>query len=333
MKIFVTGGHGFIGSRVVARLIDGGHDVRCLVRTSSKTHRIDHLEWERFVGDVRDRASLEEGMKGCEAVIHLASVSSWADMRSSALEDTVLGGTENVVHAAKSTGVRRVVFVSSSMAINATPEPHVFDETTTFALTDPKYRYPIAKHRAEKKALEIAGDDVELVIVNPAEVYGPSDDAMVTAGNLRDALNDWPALACTGGSAVTHVDDVAEGMVLALEKGRHKERYILGGDNLHVEELIRLTLEIAGQKKPVLKLPNGVLKAAIGTLDKLGLPSPVEPEVVTYATLYWFMDSTKAKTELGYSPRPAREVLSPTIDWLYAEGHIKSARATSAATA
>lgn len=333
MKIFVTGGHGFIGSRVVARLLDEGHEVRCLVRESSQTHRIDHLTWERHAGDVRDRASLEAGMQGTDAVIHLASVSSWADMRSAVLEETVLGGTENVVEAAKAAKVKRVVFVSSSMAVNATPQPIVFDETTPFELTDPKYRYPLAKHRAEKRALEVAGDDVELVIVNPAEVYGPNDDAMVTAGNLRDALNDWPALACTGGSAITHVDDVANGMVRALEKGRHGERYILGGDNLHVEELIRLTLEIANQKKPVMKLPNGLLKVAIGALDKLGLPSPVEPEVVTYATLYWFMDSTKAKTELGYAPRPAREVLEPTIAWLYDAGHIKSPRAASEATA
>lgn len=333
MKIFLTGGHGFIGSRVVERLIEGGHDVRCLVRASSKTHRIDHLEWERHVGDVRDRASLEAGMQGADAVIHLASVSSWSDMRSSVLEDVVQTGTENVVEAAKASGVKRVVFVSSSMAVNATPTPIVFDETSPFELTDPKYRYPLAKHRAEKRALEVAGDDVELVIVNPAEVYGPNDDAMVTAGNLRDALNDWPALACTGGSAITHVDDVADGMVRALEKGRHGERYILGGDNLHVEELIRLTLEIAGQKKPVMKLPNGMLKVAIGALDKLGLPTPVEPEVVTYATLYWFMDSTKAKNELGYAPRPAREVLEPTIAWLYDNGHIKTPRATDPATA
>lgn len=333
MKTFVTGGHGFIGSRVVQRLRDRGANVRCLIRESSKTHRIDHLEYEKHLGDVRDRDSLVTGMQGCDTVIHLASVSSWADMRSSVLEDVVLGGTENIITAAKEAGVRRVVFVSSSMAINASPAPQVFDENSTFELTDPKYRYPLAKHRAEARAIELAGDDIELVIVNPAEVYGPNDDAMVTAGNLRDALNDWPALACTGGSAITHVDDVSEGIVLALEKGRHKERYILGGDNLHVEELIRMTLEIGRKKTPVMKLPNGLVKTVIGALDAIGLPTPVQPEVVVYATLYWFVDSSKAKKELGYSPRPAREVLEPTIDWLFENGHIKGTRAPASQAA
>src|SRR5438067_7305285 len=110
MQIFFTGGHGFSGSRVVRQLVQQGHEVRCLVRKTSKTHRIDDLAIEKFVGDVRDHASLVEGMKGTDACIHLASVSSWNEIRSEALEATIIDGTKNIFEAAKSAGSKRVVF-------------------------------------------------------------------------------------------------------------------------------------------------------------------------------------------------------------------------------
>ncbi len=331
MKIFLTGGHGFIGSRVVRRLVAEGHAARCLVREHSKTHRIDDLSFEKVKGDVRDRASLVEGMQGMESCIHLASISSWTEMTSDALENTILGGTENIILAAQEAAVKRVVFVSSSMAVNASEGPQVFDENSAFTLTDPKYRYPLAKHRAEKRALELAAETgVEVVTVNPAEVYGANDDTFVTAGNLRDIIKDWPALACTGGSAVTHVDDVAQGITAALFQGRPGERYILGGENLEVKDIVRLTLEIAGIKKPILGMPNGVLKGVVFGMAKVGLPTPVVPELLTYATLYWFMNSEKAKNELGYAPRPARACLEPAIRWLYEAGHVKGQLPNSA---
>ena len=323
MKIFLTGGHGFIGSHVVTKLAERGDALRCLVRESSKTDRIDGLQWERVVGDVRDQASLEAGMAGCDAVIHLASISSWTDMKSSALEDVVVNGTQKVARAAKSAGVKRMVYVSSTMAVNASATPEVFDESSPFGLDDPKYRYPRAKHQAEKILEAEMGDDLEVVTVCPAEVYGPNDDAMVTASNLRDMLNDWPALACTGGTAVVHVDDVADGIIGALDKGRSGERYILGGENLTVEQLVRLTLEIAGLKTPVVRLPNGLAKTVIGGMAAVGLPTPVVPEVLLYATLFWFVDSSKAQRELGFRARPPKEVLTPTIRWLYDAGHVK----------
>ncbi|MEM7675631.1 MAG: NAD-dependent epimerase/dehydratase family protein [Myxococcota bacterium] len=323
MKIFLTGGHGFIGSHVVERLAKRGNTLRCLVRKSSKTHRIDAFPFDRVVGDVRDTASMQAGMQECDAVIHLASVSSWEDMESSALEDIVIQGTKNVAQAAKAAGVKRLVYVSSSMAVNASAQPKVHDESSPFELTDAKYRYPRAKNAAEEALSAEINEDFEVVTVCPCEVYGPNDDALVTASNLRDMINDWPALACTGGTAVVHVDDVADGIVAALDKGRSAERYILGGENLTVEELVRLTLDIAGLKTPVLKLPNGLVKAVVGSMAKVGLPTPVVPEVLTYATLFWFMDSGKATRELGFRARPSREVLLPTIRWLYEAGHAK----------
>ena len=323
MKVFVTGGNGFIGSRVVRRLVEEGHEVRCLLRATSDTRRIEGLAFERFVGDVRDAASLTEGMRGAQACIHLASVSSWDDIRSPILEPTVLDGTRHVLDAAEAAGGLRLIYISSSTAVNATPEPRVFDETTPFELEGTPLRYAIAKHRAELMVLERAAAGLDAVIINPCEVYGPDDTGFVTAGNIRDALRDWPALACRGGTAIAHVDDIAAGIVAALERGRAGERYILGGDNLTVEELVRLAIDIGGQNKPVLRLPNGFVKGLVRALVFLHLPTPVIPEILDYATLFFFVSCDKARRELGYEPRPAREVLTPVVEWLRAEGHVK----------
>jgi dihydroflavonol-4-reductase len=325
MRVFVTGGNGFIGSRVVRKLRQGGHEVRCLVREKSDTRRIDDLVFERHTGDVRDPSSLAQGAQGCDAIVHLASVSSWDQIRSPALEATIVEGTRNVLDAAVAAGNVRVSYVSSATAINGSVEPRVFDESARFELEGTPLRYAICKHRAEQLVAEYVGRGLPVVITNPGETYGADDTGFVTAGNVRDAIRDWPGLACTGGFSMCHVDDVAEGIVVATEKGRTGERYILAGDNLHVLDFVRLVHEVAALKKPIVKVPNALMKGAIGAMARLGLPTPVIPEVLDYATMYWFFDSTKAKTELGYAPRPARQVLEPVVRWLRDAGHVPSA--------
>lgn len=325
MRIALTGGHGFIGSHVTHKLARAGHSLRLLLREKSNTRRVDGVVFERAVGDVRDRASLVAAFGGTEAVLHLASVSSWKDLSSDVLESTIIGGTENVLEAAREAGVKRVVFVSSILAVNASTTPIVFDETSPFQMEGSGLRYSIAKNKAERIAFAAARDGLEVVIVNPGEVYGAGDDDFITAGNIKDILTSWPALACAGGNPVCHVEDIADGVIAGLERGRSGERYILGGDNLSVEETVRLTLDIAGKSAPVLKLPNGLVKGAVRGLAKLGLPTPVIPDVLDYATLYWFMDSSKAKRELGYRPRSARDALTPVVRWLYEQGHVKGA--------
>ena len=322
MRVFVTGGNGFIGSHVVAQLAREGHTIRCLLRPTSDTSRIDSVDFEPHIGDVRDIDSLKAGMDGMDACIHLASISAWGDMRSSALQDTVVDGTHNILKASAAAKGIRLIYVSSAIAVNGSIKPRVFNEDSPFELTDRSMPYALAKHQAEELVLQYVSEGLDAVIVNPAEVYGPNDTSYVTAGNLVDALTSWPALACHGGTAITHVEDVADAMVQAMTKGRCGERYILGGDNLSVAELLKLTVKLAGRPRPVVTLPNGPLKWSINTLAKLKLPTPVAPEVLDYATFYFFMDSSKAQRELGYKPRPADEVLRPVIDWLLDTGRV-----------
>jgi len=320
MKVFVTGGNGFIGSRVVRSLHAQGHEVRCLVRETSKTHRIDMVPFERHVGDVRDVDSLAAGMDGCDGVIHLASISSWDQIRSPIMRTVVIDGTRNVLEASQRMGNIRTVFVSTCAAINGTKEPQVLDETASFTLDPSIYIYAGAKHEAEAICAEYAAKGVPVMTVNPCEVYGPEDEELITASYLVDALKDWPVMSLYGGTAVAHVEDVANGIILALEKGRGGERYILGGENLHVRQVMEKTLAAGGQAgKFILQLPNGLTKAVIKTLARLKLPTPVIPDIVDYGTLFWFVDCSKAQKELGYTYRSADETIADVVKWLQDE--------------
>ena len=322
MRVFVTGGNGFVGSRVVRSLVAGGYEVRALLRGTSDTSRIDAIDHEKHLGDILDFDSLVIGMKDCDAVVHLAAVSSWPDLRSSSLERVVIEGSRNIFEASRLAGNLRCVFVSSASAINASNDPIVLDENSPFELDGTPLRYAIAKNRAEQVAAAFADGGLPIVTVNPVEIYGPDDTDLITACNIRDIMKSYPALACTGGAAIAHVDDVADGIVKALDRGRSGERYILGGDNLTIEELVRLTLKIAGMKKPVIKIPNILLRWTISAMVKFGLPTPMIPEVLDYATRYIFVDSSKAERELGYKSRGAPEVLAPVVEWLRATGHV-----------
>jgi dihydroflavonol-4-reductase len=324
MKVFVTGGNGFIGSVVVKTLLAEGHQVRCLLRSKSNTDRIQGLSYERVEGDVRDAASVKQGMEGCDGVIHLASLSNWNDIDSPLMDEVVEGGTRNILDAAVKRDRRpRIVFVSSILAINGSNTPVTFDESSEFTIDQTKLKYSRSKIAAEKMCVDAhKKDGVPVVIVNPGEVYGPNDTALITACNLIDFAKSKPVLVCNGGTSVVFVDDVALAIVRALEKGTPGERYILGGDNLTVKELATLSLELLGQQKKIMQVPNGLLKGITAVARVLHIPLPYNPHVIPYATKFWFMDNTKAKRELGITFRSARETLGPTLAWLKESGRI-----------
>lgn len=322
--IFITGGNGFIGSRVVRQLINQGYHVRCLLRPTSKTARIDDLPIERVTGDIRDRASLEAGMQGSDGVIHLASLSNWDDIHSPLMHEVVVEGSCNVLAAAQACGNLRTVYVSSIIAVNGTKEAQVQNEESPFTLRDrTSYSYAFAKQKVEAICREMVAAGLPVVIVNPAEVYGPHDDNMVTAGNLVDFAQSNPVFVPTGGTSVVHVDDVATGIIAAFERGRVGERYILGGDNLTIRELAALTLEILGQQKRIVTLPNRLLLALAKVGSALHIPLPFNPAVIPYAVRYWWMDNAKAQQELNVTFRSAQETLMPTVEWLVDGGYIE----------
>ena len=323
MKVFVTGGNGFIGSKVVRELIAGSHAVTCLLRTESKTDRIDAYSFERAPGDVRDVDSLRTAMARCDATVHLAAPGGWHADDASSLESVIVGGAQNVLDVATQLRDHRVVIISSTAAVNASTRPVVFDETAAFTVENPRLHYAHAKHKAELVARAAFERGVQVVIVNPAEVYGPGDSAVGTSSNLIDFAKSWPVLVCDGGTGIVHVDDVARGIVAALERGRPGERYVLNGENLTVRQLASLVLEFTHRRVPIVPVPNGMSRVVADLAIKLHVPVPFNPHVVPYATLYWLADSRKAQRELGMTFRGARETIGETIEWLKAEKLIR----------
>jgi dihydroflavonol-4-reductase len=322
VKLFITGGNGFVGSAVVRQLVAAGHEATCLLRAASDVRRLDGLPYSRAIGDVRDPASLRAAMPNCEATIHLAAPGGWAADRTGELERVIVGGTTNVLHVAETLPGHRVVFVSSTAAVNASRTPRIFDETTPFSLHDDRLHYAHAKHRAELAARAAFERGVPVVVVNPAEVYGPNDTSLGTAGNLIDFATSTPVFVCRGGTSIVHVDDVAAGVIAALFRGAAGERYILGGDNVSIKELASLVVELRHRRVAIVSVPNRLARAMTRWATALRLPLPYNPHVVPYATLYWYVDNAKARRDLGVSFRGARDAVSSTLDWLARTGRI-----------
>jgi dihydroflavonol-4-reductase len=322
MRVFVTGGNGFIGSAVVRDLVRCGHGVVCLLRETSRVDRIETLAFERARGDVRDVGSLRAAMGTCVGTIHLAAPGGWAEDDPALLKEVIEGGTRNVLAVATELPGHRVVVVSSSAAIDASDTPRVLDEGAEFTVQDPTLHYAHAKHHAELAAREAFARGVKVIVVNPAEVYGPGDASLGTAQNLIDFATSVPVLVCRGGTTVVHVDDVATGILAALERGRPGERYILGGESLTIRQLAALVLELIGRRVPIVSVPNPIARFVSRLAIALHVPLPYNPHVVPYATRYWFVDSAKARRELGVTFRGARETIEPTIEWLTRAGYL-----------
>jgi dihydroflavonol-4-reductase len=321
VRILVTGGNGFIGSVVVRMLRARGFDVRCLVRRTSRLDRIAHLGCDLVVGDLLDFSSLQSAAKGCKVVIHLAGIAKWNLIHSPFMFDVVAGGTLNVLRAAIGAGIERMVYVSSIAALAGTSGPALQNEDSRSPLRLEHYPYARAKHRAEEFCREYS-DRISVTIVNPGEVYGPNDIELVTAGNLIDFAKSNPVVVCKGGTSVVYVDDVATGIIAALEKGRNRERYILAGENVTIRHLAELTNELISLKKNFITVPTSAMRATAWLGRKFHVSLPFNPEVVPYATLYWFTDNRKARRELDVRFRNAESTLQPTLEWCVNTGRI-----------
>ena len=323
MRVLLTGGHGFIGSRVVRQLCDQGVTVRCLVRERSDTSRLEGLPWEGVQGDVRDAGSLRQAVRDCDAVLHLASPSSWNDIQSPAMHDIVVGGTAKTLEAARGAGVD-VVYCSSVIALGGREQPQPMREEDEEPIPEPAMVYAHAKREAEGLC-RAAASSQRVVIVNPAEVYGPEDTGMVTAGNLVDFAKSWPVLVVRGGTSVAHVDDIAAGIVAAWRRGRSGDRYLLGGDNLSVKEIAEEVLRAQGRSAPIVTMPTGAMRSLARMGARWKVPLPFNPLVIPYATRYFFVDNRKAREELGVSFRAASTCIAETMDWLVRAGHLQRA--------
>ena len=313
--MLVTGASGFIGWHVARLLIERGRRVRALVRPSSE---VRELEVEVVRGDLRDPESLDRAAAGCEAVYHVAAdYRLWARNPNELYQSNV-EGTRNIIRAAKRQGAERVVYTSTVGCI----EPP--DETHPVTLEAMSGAYKRSKFLAEQAALEER--EIPVTIVNPTAPVGDHDAKPTPTGKIvLDFLKgDMPAFIDTGLNLVD-VRDVAEGHLLAAEKGKPGERYILGCDNLTLEQILGKLAAITGRAAPTMKLPYAVAYAA-GVVTTAwarvsGLPPRAPLDAVKMARKKMFVSHAKAARDLGFSPAPVDAALSRAVLWFQANGY------------
>ena len=328
MKAFVTGATGFIGSNVVRALLERNWTVNALVRPNSNRRNLEGLQVKLVEGDLGDLESIKQGMEGCHLVFHLAALYSfWVRSRRLIYEVNV-EGTRNVLRAALEKKVDRVVYTSSVATVGLARDGKPADETTPIALKKIIGDYKRSKYLAEQVALEFS-EKLPVVIVNPSFPVGPGDIKPTPTGQtILDFLNRrMPAYMETGMNVIA-VEDVALGHLLAAEKGRVGERYILGGENLTMKQMLDLLAEITGLPAPRARLPYYPVLALsyVNALFCRLLPGCIPrmtPETIHMSRHLMFFDPTKARQELGLPQRPAKEALAKAVAWFEENGYVK----------
>lgn len=329
MKVLLTGASGFVGSAVLRQLLSSGYQVRALVRPQSDPRNLSGLEVELVSGDLRDTGSLERALADCKALFHVAAdyrlwVPNPADMY-----ETNVAGTRNILCAAAKSGVTRVVYTSSVATLGCLRRGNPADETTQVTLADMIGHYKRSKFIAEAEVLRLARElTLPVIIVNPSTPVGPRDVKPTPTGRmiLQAAAGRMPAYVDTGLNFV-HVDDVAKGHLLAFEKGMIGERYILGGHNLTLREVLMELAEITGHTAPRIRLPHGLILPVAYLVEALArISGGGEPfltvDGVRLSRKKMFFSDKKARKELGYNPRPVREALRDAVDWFRRNGYL-----------
>jgi dihydroflavonol-4-reductase len=328
MLAFFTGATGFLGSHVARALAEQGADLRLLVRANSNAKNIDDLKADRVVGDLRDPASLVKGIAGCDVVFHVAAdyrlwVRDPEEMYRANVE-----GTRGILEAARKNNVRRVVYTSSVATMGFTSNGHPADENSPVSLESMIGPYKRSKFMAEQVAVEAAHAGQEVVIVNPTTPVGERDIKPTPTGRIvLDFLKrKFPAYVDTGLNVVD-ARECALGHIAALEKARSGERYILGGQNLTLKQILDKLAAITGLPSPKLRVPYA-LALATGVVDEVvtGRIRGKEPratiDAVRMGRKKMFVSSSKAERELGWKCVPVDDALGRAVDWFRANRYV-----------
>ncbi|HEY5162618.1 MAG TPA: hopanoid-associated sugar epimerase [Terriglobales bacterium] len=332
MKAFVTGATGFVGSHVAQALEVAGAELRLLARSTSPTKLISTLKNSEIVtGDLRDASTYKQALRGCEAVFHVAAdYRLWTRNAADAMEmyRSNVEGTRGLIDAARQAGVKRIVYCSSVATMGFRSDGSVVDEETPVTLEEMIGHYKRSKFVAEQVALEAGkkGDDV--VIVNPSAPVGEQDVKPTPTGRIIvDFLKKkFPAYVDTGLNVVD-VREVARGHVLAYERGKPGERYILGGENLTLKQILDKLSATTGIPAPKVKLPY-VFALAAGVFDTVftGQVRGKEPRVTIDAVRMgrkkMWVRSSKAERELGYKVVPVEDALRRACEWFQTNGYV-----------
>ncbi len=323
MKALVTGATGFVGSAMARKLLQEGWDLRVLVRPNSDRRNLSGLALEVVEGDLLDAASLTAAVQGCEALFHVA-----ADYRlwvpdPAELYQANVEGSRNLMQAAQAAGVSRIIYTSSVATLGLLPDGSPADEDTPVGLQDMVGHYKRSKFLAEQAVQTmIEQSQLPAVIVNPSTPIGPRDIKPTPTGQMIvDAVNGkMPAYVDTGLN-LAHVDDVAEGHWLAYQHGVIGERYILGGENYSLQQILGEIAAIIGEPAPKLQIPHSLaMLVAYGSEAWASVsrqPPKVSIDSVKMSKKRMFFSIAKAQRVLGYQPRAATQAIADAIEWFY----------------
>jgi len=327
MRALVTGATGFVGAAIAKALIASGWQVRVLARAGSDRGNLQQLAAQVVEGDLNDLGSLELALEGCSALFHAA-----ADYRLGARDPkplylTNVEGTRNILSAARKVGVQRTVYTSSVATIGIPTDGTPGEERSPVALSDMIGHYKRSKYLAEEVARDAARTGMSVVIVNPSTPVGPGDIKPTPTGQLvlDAALGRMPAYVDTGLNIV-HVDDVAAGHLLAFERGKTGERYILGGEDMTLRTILEQIARLVGRKPPRIRLPYiavlPVAYAAEAMTKVTGRSGRVTLEGLRMSRKRMFFSSGKAASELGYRWRPPVEAFEDALRWFRERGRL-----------
>ncbi|HEX8960917.1 MAG TPA: hopanoid-associated sugar epimerase [Geobacteraceae bacterium] len=328
MKVFITGATGFIGASLARELLREGYSVRALVRPGSDRRNLAGLDVELWEGDLRDRGSLELGIKGCDTLYHAAADYRLWTRRPAEMYEINVDGTRNVLEAALRQGVSRAVYTSSVGTLGNPGNGIPGSETTPVALTDMVGHYKKSKFLAEREAESFVTRGLPLIIVNPSTPVGELDVKPTPTGKIIvDFLNrKMPAYLDTGLNIID-VTDCARGHLLAARHGRVGEKYILGNQNLTLRDIFAMLAAITGVPAPRVRLPYTPILAAAYVNEALSRVTGREPLIplagVQMARKFMFFDSSKAVRELGLPQSPVSDALRKAVDWFRANGYAK----------
>lgn len=310
----VTGATGLVGSHVARALVDRGDRVRVAVRAVSRTDNLEGLDAERVMCDIADRRSVRRALKGVDQLFHVAGLTSLRAPRERLIAVNVTG-TRVVMEEALRAAVGRVVHTSSVAAVGPAPRGSTADETQVYSAGRYAIPYVDAKREAEVEALRHAALGLPVVVVNPGHVFGRGDVYRSSTDVVRRFLQRRIPAYVDGALNIVDVQDVAAGHLLAAERGRVGERYILGNRNFTLDRLFADLGRISGVEPPAVKLPLPVALAVAAAGERLPGPAPITAVEARAASLWWAFRSTKAKRELGWKPAHHENTLEATVGW------------------
>lgn len=332
MNALVTGSAGFIGSHVVRALLAAGHRVRALHLPGERLDNLRGLDVERWPGDVTDADGMRRAVHGCDHVFHLAAIYALWLPKPERMRQVNVEGTRNVLRAALEAGVERVVYTSSIAVFGGQGRDRSATERSPFALGPTGDLYSRTKLESHQVALDFAAKGLDVTIVAPCGPLGPGDIGPTPTGRLLiSAINmPMPVLVETA-TNFADVRDMARAHVLAAQRGRTGESYLLGNENVPLEALVKMALGFAGLRRPVVQLPPGLVKGAAHGLLALAnarkRPPLVTPAALEIAKLGLRADCSKAVRELGMPQRPIAASVRDALIWFAANGYITSRRA------